>query len=476
MKEAPGALSLHSPSGEEPSPDSADALSVPEGPSLYSTNAPYKPDTLPQSSQTQEELETAFDTWLLEDEEDVWEQLEVPGRGVVWRSLMLAAAFLMGLVLWLSIFAPPEPQFNIEAMAGLEQQTWHRIPEQPKPELEDNTAPEGWAASISEEANFSGDAQPLAPARPGDWLYHFPEQGQTYKQYAIQAWNRRSEERNMIYVAPMGALRKSSRPVLNMTARFLDVYYDTPTRILPTVPLPIKAYSPERGQYDARIVLEELKSYVPHNAVGLVVITEQDLFIPSVNYVFGLGSFQHRVAAVSAFRFGDDKRINGERKTVLRRTLTAAVHEFGHVISMRHCTAFRCIMNGTNSLEEADQHPLHLCPVCTRKAQHGMGFHRQDRYARLLDFYDQYGFEEESTFIARRLDPPTVEFLPEKDAPLPAPKTSPFLQPSWSAPQPLPPERASAPIAPQEDFQAFLQHTEHNAHNHSADQPCAHEH
>ena len=34
---------------------------------------------------------------------------------------------------------------------------------------------------------------------------------------------------------------------------------------------------------------------------------------------------------------------------------------------MAHCTAFRCLMNGSNHQEERDSRPLHLCPVCLRK-------------------------------------------------------------------------------------------------------------
>ena len=50
-----------------------------------------------------------------------------------------------------------------------------------------------------------------------------------------------------------------------------------------------------------------------------------------------------------------------------RRTLATASHELGHILTMHHCTAFRCLMNGSNHQEERDRRPLHLCPVCLRK-------------------------------------------------------------------------------------------------------------
>jgi archaemetzincin len=34
---------------------------------------------------------------------------------------------------------------------------------------------------------------------------------------------------------------------------------------------------------------------------------------------------------------------------------------------MHHCTACRCLMNGSNHQEEWDRRLLHLCPVCLRK-------------------------------------------------------------------------------------------------------------
>jgi archaemetzincin len=51
----------------------------------------------------------------------------------------------------------------------------------------------------------------------------------------------------------------------------------------------------------------------------------------------------------------------------LRRTLSTASHETGHILGMAHCTAYSCLMNGSNHQEEKDRRPMHLCPVCLRK-------------------------------------------------------------------------------------------------------------
>ncbi|MEO1271387.1 MAG: archaemetzincin, partial [Myxococcota bacterium] len=151
---------------------------------------------------------------------------------------------------------------------------------------------------------------------------------------------------------------------------------------------------------------------LPKDGVGLLAITEADLYIPSLNFVFGLGSTQDRVSVFSTHRLGHDYTMTGNTGTVLKRSLTVAIHEVGHVLGMRHCTAFNCIMNGNSSLEEADSHPLHLCPVCIRKAEHGAGFDRPHRYQRLEQFYDRYtGFDKEAEFIYRRLNPPKLDHI-----------------------------------------------------------------
>lgn len=352
-----------------------------------------------------------LDSWFLDLQQDRhWEDLHIPRRVPLWRLGAWLALGVAGLLLWSWATAPAAPGLELSAMVS-GGDDWERL-SRPSPRYQAQ-ARQSWAASYSEEANFSGDALPLPAPHPGSWLYEHPEAGQTWHQYKAQANNRRSESRHTIYVAPLGPLRPQSARVLQITAEYLDAYYDTRTVIMDPVALPLRAWDSKRRQYNARTLLDCLRMNVPDDALGVITLTEADLFIPSTHHVFGLGSFEHQVAVVSLYRFGDDFTPEGQRGTVLRRTLTAASHEFGHVLSMRHCTAFVCLMNGTNSLQEADAHPLHLCPDCQRKASHAMGFHRQDRFARLLDFYERYRFLPETAFVERRLDPPEIEFLPD---------------------------------------------------------------
>lgn len=333
--------------------------------------------------------------------------LSIPKRPLNLRWCGAALAVVLGWALWGVLFPPEHAERPPDAMAGV---TNHQpAVSQPVPAHVGAQTP----LYPSEEANYSGEAIPLGVPKKGEWLYHFPERGQTYHHFLAEAAQPRDPKRNVLYVMSLGYTSPEHRKILKATMAYLGAYYDTPTRELPARQLPIDAYAPSRHQYHARAMLEVLSRDLPDDALGMIAMTEADLYIPSLNYVFGLGSRKLGVAVFSVGRYGDDVRLHGDPESVLRRSMTVAAHEIGHVVAMRHCTAYHCIMNGTSSLREADEHPLHLCPVCVRKAEHAFEFERTHRYKRLLEFYTAYpGFEEEAAFVRRRLNPPPMLHVP----------------------------------------------------------------
>ncbi|MGM0558488.1 MAG: archaemetzincin [Myxococcota bacterium] len=89
-------------------------------------------------------------------------------------------------------------------------------------------------------------------------------------------------------------------------------------------------------------------------------------------------------------------------QVVLRRNLKIVLHELGHTFGIRHCQHYKCIMNGSNSLRETDEAPLHMCPVDLRKLQHAVGFDIDQRYRELGDFYEKHGLMGEARFVLAR--------------------------------------------------------------------------
>lgn len=59
------------------------------------------------------------------------------------------------------------------------------------------------------------------------------------------------------------------------------------------------------------------------------------------------------------------------------------------MFGVRHCVFYKCIMNGSNHLEESTKKPMYLCVVCLRKLQSNIKFDILERYQRLKAFYEE---------------------------------------------------------------------------------------
>jgi archaemetzincin len=148
---------------------------------------------------------------------------------------------------------------------------------------------------------------------------------------------------------------------------------------------------------------------LPADAYALLGLTLEDLYPDEPwNFVFGQASTRARVGIYSFARY--DPRFYGEertpdwRKIALLRACKILAHEASHMFGIHHCTAYHCLINGSNSLEEADQRPLDLCPIDLRKLHHSIGFDVIERYEQLHTFSEREGFEKEAAWFRRRIE------------------------------------------------------------------------
>ncbi len=80
-----------------------------------------------------------------------------------------------------------------------------------------------------------------------------------------------------------------------------------------------------------------------------------------------------RVAVVSSARLQGD----------FLRMAKLLAHETGHLFGLAHCVYYRCLMNGSAHLAEADARPVNLCPVCLRKLGTAVRFDPEKRMGKL---------------------------------------------------------------------------------------------
>lgn len=80
---------------------------------------------------------------------------------------------------------------------------------------------------------------------------------------------------------------------------------------------------------------------------------------------------------------------------LLKRSVKLLVYKIGHLIGLKNCIYYKCIMNGYFSLEEFDNKPIELCPICLRKT-YSILIHISnpkiiyDRFIKLKNVYENY--------------------------------------------------------------------------------------
>ena len=135
------------------------------------------------------------------------------------------------------------------------------------------------------------------------------------------------------------------------------------------MPLPGEAYNSSRNQYDSSILLSKLSSYLPSlfKVDKLLGVTEADLFVPKMNFVFGEARPKWGIAVISLHRlrpefYGQilDNEIFAERFT------KEAIHEIGHTLGLRHCGDQQCVMFFSNNIQLVDKKDLNFCVKCKK--------------------------------------------------------------------------------------------------------------
>lgn len=254
--------------------------------------------------------------------------------------------------------------------------------------------------------------RPMGPPMFGDWLSFYPEPGQTFQQYLASKPNLPRGKRRVIYVRPLGDLSPAQLQIVEITADYLERFFNLPTRLGPPDSL---ADVPARARrFNSALKTEQvqtgyimgkiLKASLPDDAVACIGLTSSDLFPNErMNFVFGQASLRDRVGVWSLHHLGEPDKDAQELRAVLVRALKIASHETGHMFSIRHCTHFQCAMNGSNSLYEVDRHPLDACPECMAKICWATGCDPRKRYEQLAKFFARHGLDAERQSFERAL-------------------------------------------------------------------------
>ena len=269
------------------------------------------------------------------------------------------------------------------------------------------------AQNVMDDSGFERIGKP----RPGEWLFHFHESGQSFEDYARNNPVKASGRRQVLVFQPVGPFTHIEQDMISKAVLFAGIWFDLPTRVERTVALPEKGWRRIRRfpwqdepvtQYRTDYFLQELfPRRLPEDAVCYLAITMADLYPDeNWNFVFGQASLSHRIGVYSMARyfprFWGEKDQQRDNTLTLKRCCKVLVHEVGHIFGLSHCIYCQCTMNGSNSLEESDRRPLRLCPLCLKKLQWNRELDTAMRYGKLETFYEKHGLKEEAGWIRKR--------------------------------------------------------------------------
>jgi len=136
-------------------------------------------------------------------------------------------------------------------------------------------------------------------------------------------------------------------------------------RILPALPVPPESFEARRNQYYSTRILKEMLGEVPQDALKLLGVTDKDLCIPILTYVFGEAQVGGTAAVVSLARLRQEHYgLAPNRPLLLERLRKESLHELGHTFGLVHCPLRECVMYLSNTVVDVDTRGRDFCTGC----------------------------------------------------------------------------------------------------------------
>ena len=142
-------------------------------------------------------------------------------------------------------------------------------------------------------------------------------------------------------------------------------WFPLPIRRLGALAIPEGAYDRKRGQYQSVEMMKMLAQQAPSDALRILGVTDVDLAIPMLTFLFGQAQFDGRVAIVSLCRLHQEFYGLPPDDALLReRTVKEALHELGHTFGLAHCPDTKCAMSLATHIGLVDAKNEQYCDRC----------------------------------------------------------------------------------------------------------------
>lgn len=156
--------------------------------------------------------------------------------------------------------------------------------------------------------------------------------------------------------------------LLERVRQQVETTFTIPTRVAAVNGPPANSLDPRRGQHSSTRILRWILTAVPPGVAKVLGITDVDLCIPVLTFVFGEAQVDGPAAVVSTarLRLTYDGRPASAR-LVEARLLKECLHELGHTFGLVHCPDVTCVMSRSNSVLDVDQKREGFCRDCRQR-------------------------------------------------------------------------------------------------------------
>lgn len=167
-----------------------------------------------------------------------------------------------------------------------------------------------------------------------------------------------------IYVIPIGGITKT---IISFARRTIEATFDCICNILNGQDIPQQAYDERREQYLSTSLLRNILTQCPKDAMKILGVTDVDIFVPVLTFVFGQAQLNGRAAIVSTYRLRQEfYGLVPNDEVMMQRLGKEIIHELGHTFGLVHCKNPLCVMHFSNFIGEIDVKSSDFCPSCKR--------------------------------------------------------------------------------------------------------------
>jgi len=155
------------------------------------------------------------------------------------------------------------------------------------------------------------------------------------------------------------------KDILRHISECIETRYGFICKVSPGMENPRYAYDETRDQYNSKLILKHLLQSCTHDTLRLIGITQLDLYVPILKYVFGLALMEGQCAVISLHRlyprFYDQPL---DHDLLMNRVEKTVFHELGHSFGLIHCRDRRCVMYPSTRIEDTDLKQPDFCLTC----------------------------------------------------------------------------------------------------------------